>query len=210
MPTKSKEELVEEFRIASIQEAAMRVIARKGVAGASMQEIADEAGIAKGTIYLYFQNQRDLLERTVDYAFSKLGTHLEAALAGEGTHVERLERMVRTKMQFLEGNLDLFQLYATTKFSGPPDSAQSRCDRVMRPQYQSYFARLEAFIREAIEAGEIRPMPPQRLALFLEEGVVAVILARLGESPPQPLEDELRWMMDAILYGIATTTRSTC
>ena len=49
---KSKEDVVQEFRVQSIQEAAIRVISRKGMAAATMQEIAAEAGVAKGTIYL--------------------------------------------------------------------------------------------------------------------------------------------------------------
>ncbi len=52
MTSKSKEEVVQEFRVQSLQEAAMRVIARKGMAAATMAEIAKEAGVAKGTIYL--------------------------------------------------------------------------------------------------------------------------------------------------------------
>ena len=47
--SKSKDEVVSEFRIQSIQEAAMRVIARKGMSAATMADIASEAGIAKGT-----------------------------------------------------------------------------------------------------------------------------------------------------------------
>ena len=55
--SKSKEEVVHDFRVQSIQDAAMRVIARKGMAAATMQEIAEEAGVAKGTIYLYFRDR---------------------------------------------------------------------------------------------------------------------------------------------------------
>ena len=40
---KSKEDVVQEFRVQSIQEAAIRVISRKGMASATMQEIAEEA-----------------------------------------------------------------------------------------------------------------------------------------------------------------------
>ena len=65
---KSKEEVVQEFRIQSIQDATMRVIARKGMAAATMQEIADEAGVAKGTIYLYFRDRDELVEKTFETA----------------------------------------------------------------------------------------------------------------------------------------------
>jgi len=50
----------------------MRVIARKGMAAATVQEIADEAGVAKGTIYLYFRDRDELVERTFEGAISEL------------------------------------------------------------------------------------------------------------------------------------------
>ncbi|MGZ7032185.1 MAG: helix-turn-helix domain-containing protein, partial [Thermoanaerobaculia bacterium] len=41
-----------EFRTQTICDAAMRVVARKGVRNVTVQDIADEAGVAKGTVYI--------------------------------------------------------------------------------------------------------------------------------------------------------------
>ena len=57
---KTKQEVVAEFRSAEILDAARRVFARKGFAGASVDEIAEAAGLAKGTIYIYFHSKREL------------------------------------------------------------------------------------------------------------------------------------------------------
>lgn len=200
---KSKEELVEEFRVESIQEAAMRVIARKGVAGASMHDIAEEAGIAKGTIYLYFQNQRDLLERTVDYAFGRLARQLEAAIEGEGVFRERFERLFRTTVEFLEANVTLLQLYGATKFAEGTDARPGSCDRTARPHYQRYIERFQRFLRDAMEAGEIRTMDPTRLAQFLQEGFVGVLMERLKEEPKPPIDEEIAWLMETMFHGIS-------
>src|ERR1043166_9324407 len=77
---KSKEDVVQEFRVQSIQEAAIRVISRKGMAAATMQEIAEEAGVAKGTIYLYFRDREELVEKTFENAMSQLHARGDAAL----------------------------------------------------------------------------------------------------------------------------------
>src|SRR5688500_16792741 len=77
----TKSAVVEEFRIHTIQEAALRVISRRGLEGASMQAVAAEAGIAKGTIYLYFQNREDMVARTAAWAVSQLTARLEPLLA---------------------------------------------------------------------------------------------------------------------------------
>ncbi len=56
--SETKEALVEQYRRDTIECAAQRVIARRGLAGASMAAIAEEAGVAKGTLYLYFEEPR--------------------------------------------------------------------------------------------------------------------------------------------------------
>ena len=203
IPLKTKEELVERFRVDTIQEAALRVIARKGLSAASMQEIADEAGIAKGTLYLYFQNQSDLLQKTVEQAFGRLADELEAALEGSGTYVERLERQFRAKTQFLESNVALLRLYAAAIY--PEGTTQhAHCSRSESPHFQRYFQRLQAFLGEAMDAGEIRRMRPDRLALFVEEGFMAILLSRLRETDPPPIEEELSWLMQLLHEGIGT------
>jgi len=50
-----------EERPAQITSAALTVFARKGYVRATMDEIANAAGITKGTIYLYFSSKKDLL-----------------------------------------------------------------------------------------------------------------------------------------------------
>lgn len=200
---RSKEELIEGFRVETIQEAAMRVIARKGVAGASMQEIADEAGISKGTIYLYFENQKDLIERTVEFAISRLLAIQIEALESSGSHLERLERVIGTKMRFLESHLDLFRLCVVTKFPDGLDPAKARCKQVSQPQYQQYLSRLEKFLEEAMEAGEVKRAEPRRLAVVVDEAAMGLLFHRLSESEPRPLEVDLAWLMDLVLHGLS-------
>lgn len=200
---RTKEELVERFRIDSIQEAALRVIARKGLSAASMQEIADEAGIAKGTLYLYFESQRDLLEKTVEQAFARLADELVAALEGEGAYLTRLERQFRTKTEFLEKNVALLRLYAAAMYPQGAGPVETRCARNGSPHFQRYIRRLETFLGEAMDAGEIRRMRADRLALLLEEGFMAILLARLTETSPPPIDEEISWLMQMLCDGIA-------
>lgn len=61
MPTPNPEP----SRRPQILDAAMRVFAREGAAGTKIQDIAREAGIAKGTIYLYFKSKEDIFESII-------------------------------------------------------------------------------------------------------------------------------------------------
>lgn len=202
MPTVTKEELVETFRVQTIQEAALRVIARRGLAAATMQEIAAEAGVAKGTLYLYFENRDDLVQRTADVAVSQLLETLEATLAGSGSFGGQLRALVEAKLRFFDTHREFFRLYLALSHGSvePPSGRPRRHER----QYQAYLERLTRFFREAAGQGDLRPVDPSRLALFVAEGMNAIILRRLSEEPPPSTESDVDWMVRTLLDGVST------
>jgi len=205
MPTVSKEELVEGFRVQTIQEAALRVISRRGLAAATMQEIAAEAGVAKGTIYLYFKNRDELVQRTADVAVSQLMEMLEAKLASRGPLPEQLRALIEAKLSFFDTNREFFRLYLALSQGEVESPARTR--RRHQKQYQAYLDRLTAFFADAAKEGSLRPVDPLRLALFVAEGINAIILRRLSEEPPPPVDSEVEWMVATLLDGISTKGR---
>src|SRR5262245_25560993 len=64
-----------------ILDAAVRIFARKGFFGAKVSEIASEAGVADGTIYLYFKNKDDLLISLFEERMAGLLIGLRDAIA---------------------------------------------------------------------------------------------------------------------------------
>ena len=80
----TKGAIVEQFRCQSIREAAMRVVSRKGYDHVTVQDIADEAGVAKGTVYLYFKSREDVLEKTMSFSFEEFHILIREAI-GRGT-----------------------------------------------------------------------------------------------------------------------------
>src|SRR6266511_1073275 len=104
MSHKSKEEVVHDFRVESIQDAAMRVIARKGMAAATMQEIAEEAGVAKGTIYLYFRDRDELVEKTFETAITRLIARVEQAMDAEDSLEKKIGAAMSAKFAFFREN----------------------------------------------------------------------------------------------------------
>lgn len=199
---KTKEDVVQEFRIESIQDAALRVIARKGTAGASMQEIADEAHVAKGTIYLYFQNQQDLLDKTVDRAISQLLVKTEAILDSDAPLRKVLTNLLEAEIAFFDEHREFFRFYATAA-GGELDAKSGRCDRAGRPQYHSHLERFTRFLESRRDKGEIRDCDCRRAAIFFEEGAIGVVLHRMTEPEHRPLSEEAEWLVSMFLDGIS-------
>jgi AcrR family transcriptional regulator len=197
---RKRADLIEEFRVGTIQEAALRVISRRGLTATSMQAVAAEAGIAKGTIYLYFKNREDLLERTGEWAMSQLKLQTEPLFAepnGDPFPV-RLRAMVETQIAFFHEHREFFRLFQDVV----ERKGEGECRRNHK-HYVHYITALTAVLRRAMKRGEIRRADPERLALFLSEGVRAVIIHRLDEARSPAPAAEAEWIVDVLLRGIS-------
>lgn len=193
-----KHAVVERFRRDSILDAARHVIARKGRGGASMQAIADEAGVAKGTLYLYFRDRDDLLQHTGDLVFDELLVRLKAVLDQPRPLPESLHDLVRTKLEFFDENQDFLRVYMALRHGDP---AASRRRRRQASQYTRYLEMLTRHLGAAAARGEMKPFDPERVALVFAEGVAAILLHRLEGSAP-PHAEEVDWIVDMLLNGL--------
>src|SRR5690349_5401435 len=163
MATKSKEEVVQEYRIGSIQDATMRVIARKGMAAATMQEIADEAGVAKGTIYLYFRDRDELVEKTFETAMEKLFVQIDEALDRDVPFEEKLRAVTSAQLAFFSKNREFFRLYLSLRMPEGTPQRQRRQQRACRPQYHQRVEKLAGILTQAMERGELREIDAERV-----------------------------------------------
>src|SRR5260370_1470093 len=110
MPKIVDEQMREATRQRILGEAA-REFARLGFDQANINLIAEQAGIGKGTIYLYFENKRDVfLAMLRSIAQTQLAT-IRMALATKGTLQQRLERLFLAFAHLAQENSDSFNVY---------------------------------------------------------------------------------------------------
>lgn len=181
----------------------MRVIARKGINATTMQDIADEAGVAKGTIYLYFRDRDELVEKTFENALADLHARVDSALEQEGPIEERLRESLLRAIEFFRENGQFFRLYVSQRFpEGTPQ--QQRKQKRHCDQYRERNLKLAAVFEEAMNRGEIRRVDPYRLALFFAEGTNAIIVERVMEEKAPPADADVDFIISTILDGIRT------
>ncbi|MEO8551593.1 MAG: TetR family transcriptional regulator, partial [Kofleriaceae bacterium] len=83
-----------------ILDAAERIFARHGFFAAKVSDVAKEAGVADGTIYLYFKNKDDLLISLFERRMQQLNGGLKAAIAGKPPR-EALRAFIKAYVQIL-------------------------------------------------------------------------------------------------------------
>lgn len=87
-----------------IIDAAVKVFARKGFYNAKVSEIAKEAKVADGTIYLYFQNKDDILISLFEVEMEKILSRMRQELAQSDDPVKKMERFAEVHLELVEGN----------------------------------------------------------------------------------------------------------
>jgi len=91
----------------AILESAIKVFARKGFHKSRISEIAREAAVADGTIYLYFKNKDDILISLFEDKLEQIIRELRAEIRQEQDPLEKLRKFIQTHLGLVSRNPDL-------------------------------------------------------------------------------------------------------
>jgi AcrR family transcriptional regulator len=198
-PSETRETVLERFRVESITEGALRAIARKG-AGATMQDIADESGISKGTLYLYFKDRDELLQHVSERGLAELLAQLEDVLSRALPFDQTISELVLAQLRFFDERRDLYRVHFELRFPGGRDAAPCEArTRTPPPEKQIYIDRLTRYFEEHIEHKADAPL----LALFFSETMVSLLYRRIPETAGPKLENDAEFLSGLLLNGLS-------
>lgn len=194
------QEELREKRREVILESAAQVFARKGYQRATMKDIADKAGIAPGTIYLYFDSKRALLLSIAEELLHLMPQELpDHATPDEERSFIRcvMDEQLSMVMEYRP----FFRALATEMWT----------DKALQTQYLSQVLSpllntLELFLQIGIDTGRFRSLDPQIIARAMVGTIF--LFAMLSEMPPgdylsDPYRERLvAELTDFFLYGI--------
>lgn len=170
MPKATKKEIVTAFRTQEILAAARKLLEQRGLEAMTMDEIATTAGVAKGTLYLYFESKDNLIQAMITQVGENLIRDLESSLQAPGTPAEKLVRMVSVLLEYLNRERLLFPIYARELLRGKRDSREGFW-RHHQETEERFLNLLTSLFAEGIAAGQFIPANP-RLLTYLIRGLV--------------------------------------
>jgi AcrR family transcriptional regulator len=97
------------IRQAQIKNAALQVIARRGLMGLTISAIAERAGISCGNIYRHFEDKGAVIDAIVSEISSGLGKIVESASRKKRSPLECLKTIFSKHIEFLENNRGIFK-----------------------------------------------------------------------------------------------------
>jgi TetR/AcrR family transcriptional regulator, fatty acid metabolism regulator protein len=186
----------------TILRAAAKVFARSGYFNAKVADVAREAGVADGTVYLYFKNKDDLLTSIFDWAMGEFIERARAELVSLKEPEEKLRRFAHLHFSLLEQERDIaivfqIELRQSTKF--------------MEQFSTTHLASYLQMLREIIEAGQRARLFRKSLnstltAKFLfgalDEMATNWVLSRRKQSLTALAEP----VLDIFLHGVSETS----
>jgi AcrR family transcriptional regulator len=179
-------------------DAAATVFARRGFVAASLDEVAEEAGLTKGAVYSNFDSKEDLFQTVIDARLnepmrhraeiidSSMGTSEDHAMAGARVFVDTVEQ---------ERDLFLLALEFNIHVARHPELAPAFAAR-NREQLE----RVAAIIRGRTSDDAPLPLPADEMAVAVEALSQGIALQKL--SDPDSVPDDLLGRVYALLFQL--------
>jgi len=170
-----------------ILDSAIKVFAHEGFFRAKVSQIASEAGVAPGTVYLYFKNKEDLLISVFEERMQDINSEFRSAIVEEQDARSRLECLVRMHLAGFQRQPDLAACFQV-------ELRQS--SRFMRENVKGELQRYLDLIREIVKHGRrdgsFRNELPVRLVTHLIFGTLDEVVST--------------WVLSGMEYNLVTLT----
>lgn len=196
----SKQEVVARYRTEAILAATRKVIADGGPEF-TLDRVAETAGVAKGTLYLYFPSKDELVFTVLKDGITWLMGKTREALEAELPLPQRMRQMVRDQFEFVSANRNIF-LYYRALMGGSEHTARKDFQCRMREEYEQFIDLMTIFFEKAMAAGEIRRLEPRKLARIFSGTVESVLTGYIIGSQETSIDEEADFVIDVVLHGI--------
>lgn len=179
-----------------ILEAAKKVFINKGMVGARMQEIADEAGMNKALLHYYFRSKEKLFNKVFIDTFSTFFPKAETVFTSDKSIFDKIREFIRYYIDLLKEHPYIPQ-FILQELNRNPDSLYL----IFKESKVNPSAAFNAFAKE-VEKGTIKPIHPLHLMVNVLSMCIFPIAGR-------PLIEKIFFMGDVQEYDNFLEERKT-
>jgi len=199
---KTKKDVVAEFRTTGILEAARKVFAERGFHEATVDDIAEAAGVAKGTVYLYYQSKRDVYFAALKFGISQMYASLLQETKKVSTPEEKLKALIAAKLAYFDENRDFFKIYYS-ELGNIPSTHPGGIDTEFKTLYQEQARLVEAILKEGARKKAVRNLRTEQAAFAISDIIRGVVTHRILGWSKSKLHQDVDFIFDMVWKGIA-------
>jgi AcrR family transcriptional regulator len=190
---------------AQLIDAAAAVFARRGFVAASLDEVAEEAGLTKGAVYSNFDSKEELFQAVIDERLNEPMLRLAADIDTTGNIADRAMEGARMFVDIAQQERELFLLALEHNIyvARHPEHAAAFMAR-----YREQLAAVADLITAQSEkSGLSLPLPADQMAIAAEALTQGMALQRLAD--PDSVPDDLLGRVYALLFQLPADGEST-
>jgi TetR/AcrR family acrAB operon transcriptional repressor len=197
-PKTERKRLFNQITRKAIQEAVVNLVTQTGTRRVTMDQVAAEAGMSKGCLYIHFRSKKELLESVKTASFEPLGDQLQEILNGPLTPKQKIENIVHRLLGYFDENRGLFRFLLEER-----EIAQSPAIRQKNSRYRNFVERIANVLDDGAATGLFCRMDSRKVASIFIEAMIAMTARRLLEENPGPLVEDARLLIQVLFQGIS-------
>jgi len=185
-----------------VLEAALGLFSEKGFHVATMDEVAERAGVGKGTLYRYFANKETLFNELVRQRLEELEGKARTILDGQDDVLTMITKYVRVYFEFFDRNQHLYRLIVQERL----DVGVQVQDLYLK-QVKRRIPVLKKKVYEASRQGLLKPLDFETVFYGVMGFIHGIIQKWLTHDCKYSLAEELPSVLEVLFYGFVSGPR---
>lgn len=179
----------------AIFDAAIKEFSNNGYSGATMDNIAVQAGVAKGTLYYHFKSKEEIFNYTVTQGMELVAEAVEVAIKDEEDITTRLRIMCKVQLGLVYQNRDFFNVVMSQLWG------QEMRHSMLRKLLKKYIDKIEKHLKEAMNKGVVKQGESSVMAYSFFGAVCSAAIFELINNSNK-LNDVIDRLMAYVFDGI--------
>ena len=180
-----------------IFEAAIKVFSCNGYDRATMEDIASNAGVSKGTLYYHFKSKEEIFKYAILESMNFITNNMKKAINGKKDPLDRLISLYKNQVVILCENKDFFNVIMSQAWG------HERRQKELKKIIESYIAAIQKSLKEAMDEGIIKKGETKFLA-YTFFGVLCsgAVYELVNGNENSDIDNTVESMTKYVLHGI--------
>ncbi len=183
-----------------------KLIEEIGFSALTMDKVAQKAGIAKGTVYLYFKDKDELLEKVLSSGFEKMFERIKTRVGNESGAFNKLKSLINENLKHIYENRYFFKTIFLDEVNVVFLKKKSKESyNLRRKRYTDYIGDI---IKSGIESGEFRKdidysKTAYMLVALIKTGAIYNFLNGMFDLTSEMIEKDTEEILKLFMRGIS-------
>ena len=199
LPRREREKLAQRQGMLA---AALDLFSEKGYRNVSMQEIAEKAEFAVGTLYKFFRSKEDLYKALLSEQADTFDEALKIAIEESDPEIDKLRNYVKAKGEVFRSNVSVIRLYFA-ETQGASFNIKAGLDFELRERYGNFLKKLASVFESGMRRKRFRKIAdPYSLAVALDSITNAFLLLWLEDPARHPYPEDPDAILNILFKGL--------